>query len=499
MIWLLTSWFLSLIASSLLERASAPTSPFLGERPDVILFRFWLASLVFSLFFCLSWRPGFALFATITFYAVWMAVTRAKSWYVHEPVVFSDLAILLDIFRFPDLFYAKFINLKSIIAAVLALVVLIGGFFWFEPSILPQTHGVVWVFGLLLVWFGLCALPFVKGPDRLIGQWALGALPRPDYEGDIARHGYLVSFVLYALCWREQKRRMEEHQAEAKALPAAKAEELADLIIIIQSESFYDLRHLKGHETALPGLDAARSKARLLGRLQSHVRGGYTLRSEFSLLTGLAASTIGFDRFHPYLNAGAYQAAALPNRLAGQGFASHFLHPFHGHFFNRHKAIPQLGFSDLQMLDAFSEAEVSGKYVSDDAVAQRVIDIANGAGGGAPRLIFAATMENHGPWEAGRFDGLGDQVEIYKKHLTNADAMLLKLIEFLDQRAGRSVLLFYGDHVPILKSIGDPFPDELTDYVLLEFGSGRTVQPEKQDMEIHQLADEVLKAAGFTL
>ena len=85
-------------------------------------------------------------------------------------------------------------------------------------------------------------------------------------------------------------------------------------------------------------------------------------------------------------------------------------------------------------------------------------------------------MENHAPWYQDRlpdFPELG-AVEAYCKHLENADTMLGQVADYLDAQEGRFLLLFYGDHTPLLPQFAKPFPSEKTDYLLLELGTQKT-------------------------
>lgn len=76
-------------------------------------------------------------------------------------------------------------------------------------------------------------------------------------------------------------------------------------------------------------------------------------------------------------------------------------------------------------------------------------------------------MGNHGPWEAGRCEGMTDSVEIYKQLLRDADEALGHLVSLLDQYERPVWLVFYGDHAPLLKRYADPFPDPRTDYFIV--------------------------------
>jgi phosphoglycerol transferase MdoB-like AlkP superfamily enzyme len=86
-------------------------------------------------------------------------------------------------------------------------------------------------------------------------------------------------------------------------------------------------------------------------------------------------------------------------------------------------------------------------------------------------------------------------VEIFKQHLRNADAMLGRLIATFEAAPHRVVLLFYGDHVPLLKAYADPFPDARTDYVLLELGArARSAQPAvERHRAVHELGLDLMR------
>jgi hypothetical protein len=83
--------------------------------------------------------------------------------------------------------------------------------------------------------------------------------------------------------------------------------------------------------------------------------------------------------------------------------------------------------------------------------------------------------------------------------LEHGDALLGRLVQAFDNWPGRVVLLFYGDHVPLLKAYANPFPDRSTDYVLLELGRGAVRRPPSPECRraIHQLTWDVLRLAGL--
>ena len=66
--------------------------------------------LVFSVFFAISWRPIYTLGATVSTYAIFTAISRAKFEFIREPLVFSDIALAFLVFRHKEMFRANWLN-----------------------------------------------------------------------------------------------------------------------------------------------------------------------------------------------------------------------------------------------------------------------------------------------------------------------------------------------------------------------------------------------------
>ena len=494
---LVIAWLIATCGSILIECLTRPRSPILVTGSSAALYRLAVFTFIFAFFFVWSWRPCFAAAATLILVSVFVAISVGKLRYTYEPLVFSDLAFVLDIFRHPTLFHTTFLGPLFLLAAIGAIAALIGFWFQFED---PLAASLPVRLAVAVAWLAVAAAPFAGAMRRPLELWGLGIKQNPEVFGDLARHGLMATLVMDWLSWRgdDREKRMASWSPPSPPIRRDAGLEAADLIVVAQCESFLDFRRFDAAGLHLPALDAARRRAIGWGRLGSAFAGGYTMRSEFAFLLGRRPADIGFDRYYPYLNAGAYRAATLPQALSAAGYATQFIHPFHRDFFQRHRAMPGIGFQRMIMLEDFAGADRVGAYVGDAAVAERVIAEAKAASG--PAFLFAATMENHEPWGAGRFEGVGDPVAVYKRHLRNGDALLGRLVEAFENWPGRVVLAFYGDHVPLLKAFADPFPESDTDYVLMELGSGaptRTLPAPERRLDVHELPWHVLEAAGL--
>jgi phosphoglycerol transferase MdoB-like AlkP superfamily enzyme len=155
------------------------------------------------------------------------------------------------------------------------------------------------------------------------------------------------------------------------------------------------------------------------------------------------------------------------------------LHPFQREFWNREDALPALGFDALHFHDGFLEAPTHGWYVTDGALYERMLALLPDDPDAAPQLLFAITMENHGPWNIPRPlsdaelaaqplpDGLPDAAQLelrnYFALLQSGDLALGAFADALLARERPTLLFVYGDHLPDLSA----------SYAALGFDNGR--------------------------
>jgi phosphoglycerol transferase MdoB-like AlkP superfamily enzyme len=434
--------------------------------------RLLLIALVYVIFFSISWRPIYSFAGTVSTFAIFTLISRAKFEYIREPLIFSDVALVVLVFKHKEMFYASWLNVAFWLAAFGYVFGASALFYLIEPSVLPADAGASAILTLaaaaLAPWVSLIHKPIreraSRAAARLIGRDEIAALT--------IRLGAFGAVMAGFLAWLGNRpqpvARPEVSEKLVKPARAGRAIQGKPLIVVWQSESFIDMRHFGVDSIKLPNLDRLRQRAAAWGRMSSIFEGGYTLRTEFSVISGLPPSELGPDAAYPYLNAGTYAEIAWPTRFRRAGWSTRFLHPYDRDFFSRHRALPLLGFEELTMLDAFDhDREHEGPYVSDMTLSKRLLQYCSEDSSGSGQLLFAASMENHGPWMPGRHGDSVDPVEIYMAILQRSDAALGYLADELDRLDRPVWLAFYGDHAPILKAFADPFPDPRTDYVIV--------------------------------
>jgi hypothetical protein len=276
-----------------------------------------------------------------------------------------------------------------------------------------------------------------------------GALPEPD----VAAAERLVA---------QHRDAFSEHAAPETA-------PLADLpdIVVLQSESFFDAARLRGLDDAdvLPNYRALAALSRH-GDLRVPTYGGGTIRTEFEVLTGIAMRYFPSTQY-PYFRLTATPVRSLASVLATHGYRTLAIHPHDRGFWNRASAFANLGFGAFDAEEQFAGAPQQGFYTSDAALVDHILERLDDAP--SPTFVFAISMENHGPYDhypnvdtarrgaepapAMLSPAAQNTLRGYLYHAENADRALARLADALRARPRRTLLLFYGDHLPGLSDV----------------------------------------------
>ena len=357
------------------------------------------------------------------------------------------------------------------LAAVLVLIVVL----WIlEPPLLPRrTRGKRVGAGAILT----LALASIFAGSSLWGRIYNGHVLwlEPWSAAATSNHsGLLSSLMMFHLQFSKAKAKPDRLAAQQlidqfdpqlrhiAQLPAVTTE-LPD-IVVVQSESFFDPRTLRGyeHSNLTPNLHRLAAHG-LGGKLHVPTFGGGTIRTEFEVLTGLSLRYFDNVQF-PYLQMNHKRVPSLVHVLDSHGYETIALHGNDPAFWNRTAAFKALGFDRFVSRTAFpADATKDGKYMADSAMTDEIMAQLKDAG--PPQFIFAISIEAHGPYDvepaqiaardaiavpAGITGKDQRELQTYLYHLERADAELGRLVHRLASRKRPSLVLFYGDHLPAL-------------------------------------------------
>jgi Sulfatase len=449
-------------------------------------------------------RPLFTGVVLISLGAGFAVADHTKRAVLREPVVFSDMSELPQVFTHPQL-YLPFAGPALVIGGAAAAVALCFALLPVEPSLWRPDPLLVLSYALLLAggaWL------FSREPAlgaAAAGLRRLGASGEP--LCDASALGPFAMVLIYGVIARAERgeRRARHAPLSAPALRTAR-HPTGTPLVLVQCESFFDARRLAPlvPPRLLSGFDACCGSGATFGRLGVPGWGANTMRTEFAVPTGISGSELGYDRFNPYHAFARVPIASLAWRLRSQGYHTVCLHPFDRRFFRRDLALPALGFDEFLGIESLGGSR-RPPYSPDPDLARQVLRVLDIEG---PQVfIFVITMGNHGPWQTGEFrldpelqrsfepEDLpqGGELLRYLEGLRRSDEMLRVLLAGLEQRAEGALLAFYGDHLPSLphafRHFG--FDEGDSDYVLWH---GSALPTGRLDLPAHRLPRLIVDA-----
>ncbi|MDB5054878.1 MAG: Arylsulfatase [Bacilli bacterium] len=233
-------------------------------------------------------------------------------------------------------------------------------------------------------------------------------------------------------------------------------------IIVILSEAFWDptlLPNVTFDHDPVPNLHQL-MKTYSSGMMLSPQFGGGTANVEFEVLSGnsMRFTPPGSTPYIQYFNHGIDSMASILRR---QGYTTTAINPYYNWFFNSKNVYKDFGFSQFISMEFFQQ-NIKGYNIADSEVTKNIIAQTERTPG--TDFIFANTMENHFPFYPGKFkentfkvsgnvsDSTKGILETYATGAADADLMLKNLVDHYTETKEPTIVVFFGDHKPVLGS-----------------------------------------------
>ena len=233
-------------------------------------------------------------------------------------------------------------------------------------------------------------------------------------------------------------------------------------VVVVLSEAFSDPNRLEGITVAEDPIPFTRDlmQRSSSGQMLAHLFGGGTANMEFEALTGMSLSQFAPQMNTPYqmLVPKYDEFPSVVGYLRQRGHRAIAIHPYMTSMYKREKVYPTLGFEDFiynQTMASTKKLEKSD-FISDESAfleVEQQISAAN-----EPLLVNLVTMQNHYPMidEYAHPIGVGglkdedekEQAEQYTRGLKYTDEALDKFIESVEASDEKTVVVFFGDHLP---------------------------------------------------
>ena len=241
-------------------------------------------------------------------------------------------------------------------------------------------------------------------------------------------------------------------------------------VIVVMSEAFFDVTVLPNivfSQNPVPNFHSLAS-SHMSGNLVVPTFGGGTANTEFEFLGGSPHIFFGTRWYVPFENFGRYFyddiTTTLPWMYRQNGYRTVGVHTFRGDFFNRNQIYPRIGFDLFLSADDMPNAVYRGDFIADEYFTDRIIEqIILAEEAGEPLFLFGISMQNHWPYVESRYDEVDISsyspylnreelgiVDTFVQGIFDADAQLGRLIDFVESRETPTIIVFFGDHLPIM-------------------------------------------------
>ncbi|WP_028655932.1 LTA synthase family protein [Nocardioides sp. J54] len=450
---------------------------------------FWLDTLVLWVVIGFLWavlgRLSWAIAAVLTTTVVLAIANIVKMQYREEPIYPSDRDFLSE----PG-FLASMVSPVALVGAGLLVVVVLVGAAWLVTRIerrhprprlraLPRRHLLVVLgtrlgVGLLTVLLLAQAAQFNQPGNIWRGLYELRGNDwrywnqKTNYRSNGFVGGFLFNMPIDAM---KQPRGYDaatmadvadRYTALAERVNAGRTGSLDDVnVVLVLSESFSDPTSLEGFELGRDPIPRTRTVMRetTSGDMLAQMYGGGTANMEFEVLTGQSLGLFRPQMLSPYQmlvpEQDDYPSAVGWFRSRGHDAIA--VHPYRVGMYKREQVYERFGFEDFVHDTTIRSTGTidDNPYISDAAAFDEVL--AQIDGHDKPLLVNLVTMQNHIPVDGNYEDpvpvsGVGggekDRIGQYARGLEHTDEALADFLAELEDSPEKTIVLFYGDHLP---------------------------------------------------
>ncbi|MGL9742881.1 LTA synthase family protein [Enterococcus sp. DIV1368c] len=253
----------------------------------------------------------------------------------------------------------------------------------------------------------------------------------------------------------------EKYQAIADEKNQTASDEQPN-IIYVMSESFSDPSHLNGVTVTGDPLADYREVANQTysGRMLSQNYGGGTANIEFEALTGLSMALFNGQMTTPYtmLVPKLDQLPSLVSTLNAQNYRTTAIHPYNTSMYKREDVYQTLGFDSFisEGNMTYTDTIDNNPYISDESAYKEILDLLKDEQ--TPQFVHLVTMQTHMPY-AGKYSQLDfsatteddtgtDTLNNYLQDIAYSSQALKAFTEALKDTPRRTLVVFWGDHLP---------------------------------------------------
>ncbi|WP_051237891.1 LTA synthase family protein [Lacticigenium naphthae] len=441
------------------------TSIILAQTFILIWIGLWLFSITRSL-----------LLATIintVFFLLMGVANQQKIQYRSEPLYPSDIYFLKDIN-----FVLDMVEPIYLVALILIVTFITGVFIYILMSKNKRSadhkYKIFRLVSIIILTYGLFYMSNFNKPGNAIKEffsnhtsWVMF-----NQHSNYSKNGVIVGFLfnLKSPAMQEpggySEKKVEEiinkYKKQSIATNEDRVTNLDDMnIVYVMNETFSDPLYYDGLSVNQDPISDFRNLENFgnISWVYTPAYGGGTANVEFEALTGISLEPLSANITTPYIQL-AKEIESYPSilSLVGDKYDRLAIHPYNTNLYKRKEVYEGLGFD--QFLDhhtmEYTERIENNEFISDESAYKEVIKTIEG--NQKPSFIHLVTMQNHQPY-LGKYDnllfeveGTPDNIETahYMNDLYYSSLALKDFISKLENSPEKTVVFFWGDHLPSL-------------------------------------------------
>jgi len=244
-------------------------------------------------------------------------------------------------------------------------------------------------------------------------------------------------------------------------------------VIVIMNEAFSDLSLVyDDFNTSSEYIPYTKSlmKEYPSGITYASIIGNNTVSSEFEFLTGIPTglTTRGSVMYKQYVDE---NSKSIVDEFENNGYRTIGIHPFTANGYNRDKCWEYFGFDETYFDTDFKNTKNIKEYISDESFYDKIIEL-HKENKSEPLFVFGISMQNHASYGEANMESeiknakletlenedlntlietnFDNQLNEYITLSNISDKALKKLIDYFESVDEDTIILYYGDHQPML-------------------------------------------------
>lgn len=382
------------------------------------------------------------------------------------PFGFTDLKCLSDLFAMQNTKYFTF-------GEALAVIIVVGLFLLFCIWLFikgPKYQGKInWIVSPLMVAVIFLMLPVTTKAaqsNNIVASYFANIAQGYENYGFV--YGFSSSVVDRGMSKPDSY--SEERIAKIGAsVPEETTEAAEDTpnIIVVLLESFVDpsdVKFLQTSEDPVPNFHNLLNNYSS-GYLKVPVVGAGTANTEFEVLTGMSMQYFGTGEY-PYKTTlkEIDSCESIASDLGSLGYGTHVVHNNGGNFYSRANAFSLMGFDSFTSKECMNIQEYTplGSWPTDNILISETLKAMDSTPDQSD-LVYTITVQGHGDYPTEKIlenpeiavSGAADEAsnnrwEYYINMIHEVDKFIGNLTEELSKRDEKTIVVFFGDHLPTM-------------------------------------------------